>query len=72
MRSPDRDTTVSRLRHQLQTCQSTQRHVHRALGLFADHFMTATEILSVSTRTDLLTELARIRLLLDGPGGGPC
>jgi hypothetical protein len=40
--------------------------VHRALGLFADHLMTATETLSDSTRTDLLTELARVRLLLNG------
>jgi hypothetical protein len=58
------------LRHTLQTCESTQRQVHRALGIFADHFISATETLPESTRTDLLTELARIRLLLSGNGGG--
>jgi hypothetical protein len=58
-----------RLRHQIQTCQSTQRQVHRALGVFADHLIAATEAtLSIQDLSTLMGELSGTRLLLNGGG----
>jgi len=41
MRSHDRDTVI-RLRHQLQTCESSKRQAWRALDTFREHLIAAS------------------------------
>ena len=68
MRSPDRDTVI-RLRHALQTCESSKRVAHARLDVFRTHLVAATEAMSITLRTELLSELADLRVLLSGNGG---
>jgi hypothetical protein len=68
-RSSDRETVI-RLRHQLQTCESSKRLAHARLDVFRQHLVEATtETVSIQSMTEILGELAAIRLLLSGVGG---
>jgi hypothetical protein len=71
--SSDRPTIV-RLRHQLQTCQSAMRLAHVKIDVFRAQLMSAPEPMTMDTRTELLRQLAELRLLLAGAGegGGRC
>jgi hypothetical protein len=69
MRSHDRETVI-RLRHQLQTCESSKRLAHARLDIFRVHLVAATNDMPIDTRTELLAELAELRLLLAGTGEG--
>lgn len=69
MRSHDRDTVI-RLRHQLQTCESSKRLAHARIDVFRARLVAATMHMSIDARTELLAERAELRLLLAGAGEG--
>jgi hypothetical protein len=69
MHSHDRDTVI-RLRHALQTCESTQRHTFRALDAFRAHLMAVGQQVPIQQMAELLGELATIRAQLAGTGKG--
>jgi hypothetical protein len=66
MRSHDRDTVI-RLRHQLQTCESSKRKTWRDLGTFLDHLTAADQEALIQRVAELAGELAAARRR----GGGP-
>jgi hypothetical protein len=67
MRSHDRQVIV-RLRHELQTCESTQRQAWRALGTFQEHLIAAGQETPILHLAELAGEISAIRLVLDGAG----
>jgi len=67
MRSHDRDTVI-RLRHQLQTCESSKRQAWCDLGTFLDHLTAAGQEAPILHLAEFVGELAAIRLLLAGAG----